>query len=136
MPISRGWCAVGVAAWLLGCGSADHSVAPEPEGAGAATADVNSSVNVCPLFTGSLVMPQRIAPGEASTIIVRATDLDAPDSELVFAWSAASGAFDPRDKPMTSYRCDALGTEQLTLSAKDSRGCVSDMKIEVECVAN
>lgn len=126
----------GVGLWLLGCGSAEHSVIPEPEEAGADQAEVSSGVNVCPLFTGSLVMPQRIALGEASEIMVRVTDPDAPDSQLVLSWSAASGTFSASDNRMTIYRCGEPGTQRLTCTAKDKPGCVSTLNIDVECVSN
>ncbi len=127
---------IGVGLWLLACGSAEHAVIPEPAEAGADQAEVSSGVNVCPLFTGSLVMPQRIAPGESTEIMVRVTDPDAPDSQLVLAWSAASGTFSASDKPMTTYRCVEPGTQQLTCTAKDKPGCVSELDIDVECVSN
>jgi hypothetical protein len=81
-------------------------------------------------------MPQRIAPGESTEIMVRVTDPDAPDSQLVLAWSAASGTFSASDKPMTTYRCVEPGTQQLTCTAKDKPGCVSELDIDVECVSN
>jgi hypothetical protein len=127
---------VGVGLWLLGCGSAEHVVIPEPVEAGTDQAEVSSGVNVCPLFTGSLVMPQRIAPGEGSELMVRVTDPDAPDSQLVLAWSAASGTFSASDKRMTTYRCAELGIQHLICTAKDKPGCVSSMSIDVECVSN
>jgi hypothetical protein len=122
--------------WLLGCGSAEHAVIPEPVEAGSDQAEVSSRVNVCPLFTGSLVMPQRIALGETSEIMVRVTDPDAPDSQLVLAWSASSGTFSASDNRMTTYRCGEPGTQQLTCTAKDKPGCVSSLNIDVECVSD
>ncbi len=81
-------------------------------------------------------MPQRLAAGQSATIVVRATDPDAPDSQLVFAWSAASGSFSSSDKPTTSYRCAELGTQRLICTATDRVGCVSSLKLDVECAAN
>ena len=121
---------------LLACGDADHVRVPPADDAGSEAVQVNSGVNVCPRFSGSLVMPQRIGPNESSSIAVRATEPDAPDSLLIFAWSAASGTFTPADKAATKYRCGEIGTESLTVTATDQRGCVSTLQIDVECVAN
>ncbi|HEX2670355.1 MAG TPA: hypothetical protein VHM25_05755 [Polyangiaceae bacterium] len=117
------------------CGAADRAPTPEPI-ASADPTEVQSGVNVCPRFDGSLVMPQRIAPNEASVITVSATDPDAPDSLLVFSWSAASGTFSASDKPVTVYHCTRVGAEQLTVVARDRRGCTTELTIDVECVAN
>ncbi len=51
------------------CGAADHTPTPEPA-VSADPTEVQSGVNVCPRFDGSLVMPQRIAPSVASVITV------------------------------------------------------------------
>ncbi len=122
--------------WLLACGGADHVSVPEPPDADAGPTKVNSDVNVCPVFGGSLVMPQRIGPSEAALIIVRASDPDSADSSLIYAWSAASGTFSANDRPVTNYRCSEPGTESLTVTAKDAHGCISSLTIDVECVAN
>ena len=124
--------AVGLAALcVLGCGVADRVDAGDP---GAETR-VASGVNVCPHFEGALILPQRIAPDETAFIAVRATDPDAADSLLIFAWSAMSGTFTFSDEPVTNYSCSKLGAEQLTVTAKDRPGCSSDLTISVECVA-
>jgi hypothetical protein len=127
---------LGMGLWLFGCGSGEHAIIPEPVEASADPAEVSSGVNVCPVFAGSLVVPQRITLGETSVLAVRVTDPDAPDSQLIFAWSAASGSFSASDKPMTTYRCTELGSQELTLTVKDKPGCVSKLVIDVECVSN
>ena len=120
----------------LACGSGDHTTVPELDAGADAEAEIHSGVNVCPRFDGTLVMPQRIAPEESSLITVSASDPDAPDSQLTFSWSAPSGRFSASDESVTSYRCDRVGVEQLTVSARDRRGCASELKIDVECIAN
>src|SRR6478609_5733850 len=118
---------------LLACGSGEQLPARESADAGDEQAQVNSGVNVCPVFDGSLVMPQRIGPGQSSSIVVRATDPDAPDSQLVFAWSALSGSFSVSDKRATSYRCGEPGKQRLAFTATDRAGCVSTLNVDVEC---
>lgn len=121
---------------LLGCGSGEQTPSQGSAGASDEQAQVSSGVNVCPIFEGSLVMPQRINPGQSSAIVVRATDPDAPDSQLVFSWTAASGSFSASDKKTTSYRCEAPGMQRLTFTATDRVGCISTLNVDVECVAN
>jgi len=127
--------AVVTALYALACGAADHAPTPEPA-VSADPTEVQSGVNVCPRFGGSLVMPQRILPDEASVITVSATDPDAPDSLLVYSWSASSGTLSSSDKPVTIYHCTRVGAEQLTVVARDRGGCTIELKIDVECVAN
>lgn len=133
--LARSILAIATSLGVLACGAADHAPEPEPA-ASADPTEVQSGVNVCPRFDGSIVMPKRIAPDEASVITVSATDPDAPDSLLVFSWSAPSGSFSSSDKPVTIYRCTRVGVEQLTVVARDRRGCTAELKIDVECVAN
>jgi len=135
-PFARGYKLLsGAGLLLLSCGTADHLQIP-PEDAGESAADVKSAVNVCPVFGGSLVMPQRIPPDASSSIVVRVTDPDAPDSQLVFSWSAPSGSFSESDNPMTNYRCGQVGPVELMVTATDRVGCVSNLRIDVDCVAN
>jgi len=107
---------------------------PETGDAGAEQAEVASSVNVCPRFAGSLVMPQRILPDESAFIAVRAVDPDALDTQLAFSWTATSGTFTASDKSVTNYRCAQVGSEQLTVVARDHQGCTSELTIAVECI--
>jgi len=81
-------------------------------------------------------MPQRIRPDEAALITVRAVDPDASNALLTFEWRAASGSFNPSDKPVTTYRCSRLGIEPLTVSARDRQGCLSELSVPVDCIAN
>jgi hypothetical protein len=127
--------AILAAHWVLACGTADHAtVPPAPEGD--ASASVASVVNLCPRFDGSLVLPQHIPPMQSAMLAVTATDPDGADSELVFAWSAPSGVFSDRDKPVTNYNCSELGQEQLTITAADHQGCSSTLTIGVVCIAD
>jgi hypothetical protein len=123
------------AACVLACGVADR-VDVENTGDLGGETRITSGVNVCPHFEGSLILPERIAPSESAFIAVRATDPDAADSLLVFAWTALSGTFSASDEPVTNYSCSKLGTEQLTVTAKDDQGCSSDLTLPVECIAH
>jgi hypothetical protein len=135
--LARSMLAFAIGLCALACSSGEHPSEREPEPAASADpTEVQSGVNVCPRFDGSLVMPQRIAPNEAAVITVSATDPDAPDSLLTFAWSAPSGSFTASDKPVTIYRCTRVGAEQLSVVARDRRGCTTELKIDVECVSN
>jgi hypothetical protein len=120
---------------VIGCGGAEHQKIPPVAEAEAGT-QVASGVNVCPRFEGSLILPQRIRPGETAVVAVRVSDPDAADSQLVFAWTATSGTFSASDSSVTNYDCSEIGSEQLTFSAVDRQGCSSSLTIAVECIAN
>jgi len=120
---------------VLACGTADHVTVP-PASDGDAGTSVASAVNLCPRFDGSLVLPQHILPTQSAMLAVMASDPDGADSQLVFAWSAPSGVFSERDKPVTNYKCSKLGQEQLTITAADHQGCSSTLTIGVVCIAN
>ena len=128
-------CAALGALGLLSCGAADHAQVPPTESPDAGT-QVASGVNVCPHFEGSLILPQRIRPSESALVAVRVSDPDGDDSQLVFTWSATSGAFSSSDKAVTDYSCSEVGLQQLTFKAQDRQGCSSDMTIAVECISN
>jgi hypothetical protein len=134
----RARAALAAALCALACGSGEHTTIPvtgEDAGADASGTQVASVVNLCPRFDGSLVTPQRITPGESALVAVTVTDPDGPSSELVFSWTATSGVFSASDKPVTSYTCSKLGTQQLSVVVKDRPGCTSQLSINVECVS-
>jgi hypothetical protein len=125
------------ALWPLSCGTADHvAVRPPPDQDAGTDTQVASKVNVCPRFDSSLALPQKITPEQTAVLIVTASDPDGNDSQLVFAWSAPNGSFNPSDKPVTNYNCSQPGIQQLTITAKDEQGCSSSLSIRVECIGN
>ncbi|HYQ03179.1 MAG TPA: hypothetical protein VER96_31110 [Polyangiaceae bacterium] len=117
------------------CGSSEHTEVAQTDG-GPEQAEVASGVNVCPLFEGSLVMPQMVRVGENASISVHAKDPDGADSRLVFAWTASSGSFDPSDKSVTSYTCAESGVQELLITARDRPGCISSLTVLVQCIGN
>jgi hypothetical protein len=123
------------ALFVIGCGGAEHQRLP-PAAETEAGTQVASGVNVCPRFEGSLILPQRIGPGETAVVAVRVSDPDAADSQLAFAWTATSGTFSASDESVTDYTCSEIGKEQLTFTAVDRPGCSSSLTITVECVAD
>jgi hypothetical protein len=74
----------------FGCGSGEQT---DPSGASSTQpfVQVDPTVNVCPVFSGSLVIPLDIGPGVNAEIAVRASDPDGNDASLVYDWSAPSG---------------------------------------------
>jgi hypothetical protein len=124
------------ALFAFACGAGDHVAIPPVEADGGTETHIASGVNLCPHFDGSLLLPQSLHPNESAYVQVSASDPDAPDSQLVFSWSASSGAFSASDKPVTNYTCAKLGTAQLTVTAKDQQGCTADLNLFVACVSN
>ena len=121
------------AAALFACGSGEQtqpSQMSEPQ----PITQVDPTVNVCPLFGGSLIIPLDIGPAVSSQIAVRATDPDGDDAALVYDWSASSGTFSRPDQPTTAYRCSALGAQALRVRARDPRGCFNSLVLNVNCI--
>lgn len=116
---------------LFGCGSGEQ-VSGAPSGEPFTTVD--PTINVCPHFAASLVIPLDIAPTVAAQIVVRATDPDGNSAGLVYDWSASSGTFSKPDQPTTTYRCSELGPQALHVSARDEQGCAGILALNVNCI--
>jgi len=119
---------------LLGCGADEHTQIP-PVGDGLTTLQLDPTLNECPRFTQSLVIPQAIPPRLSAEVVVIATDPDGLDSAIQYTWSAPSGSFTEPKQPTTRYGCDARGTQvALRLDAVDGRGCQSRLALVVNCL--
>jgi hypothetical protein len=134
--LTRSPAALCCALCALACGTAQHTeVPPVAETNADAGTSVSSAVNVCPFFRDSRLLPQRVPSGQSASIVVHATDPDAPDSLLSFRWDATSGTFSPDDEPVTNYRCSKVGAEQLNVTVTDQQGCSAGLTLGVECLA-
>ena len=118
---------------LLGCGADDHAWGAS-SGDGVVQLEVDPSLNECPTFTQSLVIPQAIRPRFSAEVAVIATDPDGPNSALEYTWSASSGSFTDLKQPFTRYGCEARGMQVLKLHAVDALGCQSRLALVVNCL--
>jgi hypothetical protein len=116
-----------------GCGSGDQTD-PAPASNAQPFVQVEPTINVCPVFSDSLVIPLDIGPGVTAEIAVRASDPHGNDASLIYDWSAPSGTFSEPDRPVTAYRCAALGQQALQVRALDLRGCTGSLLIDVNCI--
>jgi hypothetical protein len=121
-------------ACLLGCGSADETRTVKPDDE-AHTLEFTPTLNLCPHFEGSFILPQTIAPGAVALLGVRAVDPDGDDLAISYGWSALSGAFTKPDRPVTEYSCDALGDQPLNVTATDSANCDATLQVSVTCLS-
>lgn len=125
-------------AWLAlvaaSCGAADTTLQdrdePPPEEVAIAVAP---AVNACPTIASYFILPQRIRPNEAASILVQGIDLDSDDNDLSYAWSATAGEFTEPARPFTEYRCEGTGPQVLTVTASDKQGCDSVLSLDVDC---
>ncbi|HYQ14414.1 MAG TPA: hypothetical protein VEQ58_01610 [Polyangiaceae bacterium] len=122
-------------ALLVGCGAGDSTRAERPAQSVADPVGVTPQINACPLFEASLVLPQAIPFDSAAVIAVRAADPDADDLDLSYSWTATSGRFSEADNAVTEYRCDELGDQALTVTARDAAKCDVDLHIDVTCLS-
>lgn len=118
---------------LLACGAADSTKAERDDVA--EPVDVTTSVNQCPTFAYSMVLPQALRPGEAATVVAFATDPDSDDTLLRYNWSATSGAFDEPDAAFALYRCAATGPQVLSVTTSDPNGCEKHLEFGVSCAS-
>lgn len=118
---------------LLGCGASDQAQVPSGDD-GQVQFKVDPSLNECPTFTQSLVIPQAIRPRFSAEVVVIATDPDGPNSAIEYTWSASSGSFTDLKQPFTRYGCEASGLQVLKLAAVDSLGCRSQLALAVNCL--
>jgi hypothetical protein len=117
----------------FGCGANDH-VQLGPDDDGQIRLQINPTLNECPTFTQSLVIPQAIPPRFSAEVVVIATDPDGPNSAIEYTWSASSGSFTDLKQPFTRYGCEARGLQLLKLDAVDARGCTSRLALAVDCL--
>lgn len=121
---------------LFGCGSGEQpgnsgqTAPPQP------FVQVDPTINVCPRFGGSLIIPEDISPGLQAEVAVIADDPDGSNARLVFSWTASAGLFSAADRPTTGYTCSEAGPQVLNISARDPLGCTSSLALNVTCLAH
>jgi len=118
---------------VLGCGGSDHTLLPSAD-AGLIQLKIDPSLNECPTFTQSLVMPEAIPPRFSAEVVVIATDPDGPNSAIEYTWSASSGSFTDLKQPFTRYGCEARGLQTLKLAVVDELGCQARLSLAVNCL--
>lgn len=128
------WAVVPVLLLGSGCGAPDSSVAATDNEPGAQEAQVAPDVNTCPSFAFYFVLPKEIPREQVARLIVQGTDEDSDDAELVYAWEASSGTFADSSRPITTYRCDQVGPQLLTVTATDSSNCSKLLALDVDCL--
>jgi hypothetical protein len=121
-------------ALLLGCGAADANKS-ERDDDGSDLIEVNALVNLCPRFEASFILPQAIPRDASAFVAVRAADPDGAGRKVQLEWSATSGEFTDPELPITQYRCDELGAQQLTATVTDRSGCDTSLHIDVTCLS-
>lgn len=114
------------------CGAAPQ--ADTPEDAAAPFVSFDPAFNVCPTFSGALVIPLDIAPNARAHIILKASDPDGLDSTLSYEWRAPTGSFSDAESAVTEYYCGALGPQALEATARDVRGCSRSLELDVTCI--
>lgn len=120
---------------LLGCGSADQTRAARSDDEDNKLVDISPGLNLCPRFEGSIILPQTIPVAGTAFIAVRATDPDADDLDLKYAWSATSGEFSEPSESVTEYTCGEPGEQSLTVTALDAADCDVELHLDVTCLS-
>ena len=69
-------------------------------------------------------------------IDVRAVAEDAEGDPIEYAWSADRGSFDDPSAAATTYTCEALGDDTVTITVSDDgfQHCNCNRSVDVRCV--
>lgn len=126
-----GWAIPCALALLLGCGSADSTRAARP--APVEDAQLGASINSCPTFAYSMVLPQTIHAGETAIVVALGTDPDSDDSLLTYRWTATAGDFGHPNDPLSEYTCADVGPQVLSVTTSDPEGCENNLDFDVVC---
>lgn len=130
-------CAAAAVLWLqVGCSAADQTRTARDEPPEQEVVDVNTNVNLCPRFDGSLIVPQTIQPGQTAVVVVNASDPDGDSATLTYEWSATSGSIVESEGPGAKYSCGDAGPQILTVTTKDARGCHAKLEIHLSCLSD
>jgi hypothetical protein len=116
------------------CGTVDGSMAANEGDAGADRPNglsINITVNSCPAISALSASPTSTVVGNPINIGASVVDRDVGDT-LVFAWTAADGAFGNASTANTTYTCSSPGMKLLTLKISDGH-CDVSSTINLPC---
>ncbi len=128
-----GWAMPCVLGLAIGCGAADATRAVQ--GDPPADTQLATTVNTCPSFAYSMILPQAIRASETAIAVALGTDPDSDDSLLTYQWSATSGDFGHPKDPLTEYTCADAGPQVLSVTTSDPDGCENNLDFDVVCDA-
>jgi len=96
-------------------------------------ANINGTFNTCPEITSLIVAP--LATDVGNNITVSAAGSDVDGNALTFAWTSPGGTFAAADAGATTFKCAVPGTNTLTISISDGKGCTSTLSADVLCTS-
>ncbi|MFW6067320.1 MAG: hypothetical protein ACOC97_03210 [Myxococcota bacterium] len=100
---------------------------------------INGEVNLCPIISSFSVAPLQTSVGNQIQLAAAGTDADADEVEI--NWEATGGMIADPSSGDTTYTCQEVGTQTLTLTVTDvdadlgADECGDTQLITVECVA-
>lgn len=100
---------------------------------------VNGEINLCPVISSYAVAPLQTSVGNSILLHGQGTDADSASVELM--WSATGGTIADPTANDTTYTCQVVGTQTITLTVTDTATdlgadvCGDTQDITVQCVA-
>jgi hypothetical protein len=113
----------------LACGTGSHPTVP-------GTVNVTSNVAVadnCPSITSAVVAPGQTSVGGKVRVSATGTDPDLGDS-ITYSWGPTASQFANATAASTTFTCTLPGLQQITLSITDSRDCIAQVNLMVNCL--
>jgi len=96
-------------------------------------ASINGTFNTCPEITSLIIAPLSLDVGGNITVSAAGSDVD--NNALTFAWSSAAGTFANPTAAATTYKCTVAGTNTLTITIDDGKGCTTSLNADVNCTS-
>jgi hypothetical protein len=113
----------------LACGTGSQPTVP-------GTVDITANVTVadnCPSITSAVVAPGQTSVGGTVSVSATGFDPDMGDS-ITFGWGPTASYFANPAAASTTYTCTLPGVQQIVLSITDSKGCIAQVPLMVNCV--
>lgn len=94
---------------------------------------VNGKFNICAELLKAVVSPLQTSVGNAIDLSAMAADADGDAIE--YAWTGTGGSIAEPNAPSTTYTCDEIGNQAITVTVSDDefRHCVDDWTVPVTC---
>ena len=94
---------------------------------------VNAKFNICAELLKAVVSPLQTSVGSAIDLSAMATDTDG--NSIDYAWTGTGGSIAEWSAPSTTYTCDEIGNQTITVTVSDDgfEHCMDDWTVPVTC---
>ncbi|MBW2507868.1 MAG: hypothetical protein JRE81_04495 [Deltaproteobacteria bacterium] len=95
---------------------------------------VNGKFNICAQLAKAVVSPLQTSVGNDIDLSAQGEDVEG--NAISYSWTASGGTIADASAPETTYTCDAVGEQLITITVSDDGGvhCMDDWAVSVNCV--